>query len=286
MNFKKLILKIFNFSFIFHASCDKNFDTYRAGLPVRISLIHLNVGISHLYIATYCRSAKNFLIWHQLKFKDVAQPVDPKVIDDKVNAFSLSLSGKSDIHDAQVDVLKEKKADNKDAISGAYNKASFFLAFITSVVGLLAFLLPTISEYHSQSFFKIAILWFLVLSSLMNVLSAGFFIFQILNVKGYLRRDFKELSSSNGDNFELLYHYFEWKSGEAERVNIISLLRNAIKYSMAAFCFAILLWSFLQVFPTEKIIDQKVLSIPVYYFVENSTSLTFEGIVKNETVLI
>ncbi|ECH2879696.1 hypothetical protein FZF96_20765 [Salmonella enterica] len=205
---------------------------------------------------------------------------------DKVNAFNQTLLGKSDIHDAQIDFLKEKKSDNKNAISGAHNKASFFLAFITSVVGLLTFLLPTISEYHSQSYLKTTVLLFLVASSLVNIINAGVFIFEILNVNGYVRYKFKELSSSKGENFELLYHYFEWKAGDAERVNVISLLKNAIKYSVRVFCFSILLWAFIQTFPAEKVLNQKISSIPVYYVVKNSSSLTFEGIFKNETVFI
>lgn len=249
-------------------------------------MLHLNIAMSHFYFLTFCLNTKRFLFWHRINFKDLVPPVDPVIIRGKVNAFNLTLLGKSDIHDAQIDFLKEKKSDNKDAISGAYNKASFFLAFITSVVGLLTFLLPTISEYHSQSYLKIAILWFLVASSLVNILNAGVFIFEILNVKGYVRYDFKELSSSKGDNFELLYHYFEWKAGDAERVNVISLLKNAIKYSVRVFCFSILLWAFIQFFPTEKFINQKILSIPIYYIVKNSKSLTFEGVVKNETVFI
>lgn len=286
MKFKELILSMLNFSFFLHTSCDENFDTYKSGVPVRISLLHLNIAMSHFYFLTFCFNTKRFLFLHRIDFKELVPPVDSAIIMDKVNAFNLALLGKSDIHDAQIDFLKEKKSDNKDAISGAHNKASFFLAFITSVVGLLTFLLPTISEYHSQSYLKTTVLFFLVASSLVNIINAGVFIFEILNVNGYLRYKFKELSSSKGDNFELLYHYFEWKAGDAERVYVISLLKNAIKYSVRVFCFSILLWGFIQVFPTEKIINQKIPSIPVYFFVKNSSSLNFEGVLKNETVFI
>lgn len=286
MKFKQLILHMLNFSFFLHTSCDKNFDTYQSSLPVRISLLHLNIAMSHFYFFTYCLKTERFSWFHKISFKDLVPPVDSAIIMDKVNAFNQTLLGKSDIHDAQIDFLKEKKSDNKNAISGAHNKASFFLAFITSVVGLLTFLLPTISEYHSQSYLKTTVLWFLVASSLVNIINAGVFIFEILNVNGYVRYKFKELSSSKGENFELLYHYFEWKAGDAERVNVISLLKNAIKYSVRVFCFSILLWAFIQTFPAEKVLNQKISSIPVYYVVKNSSSLTFEGIFKNETVFI
>lgn len=286
MDFKRLTATILNFSFILHTSCDKNFDTYRPGLPVRISLLHLNIAMTHFYFLTYCFHAKKFSFCSRINFKDLVPPVDPATINAEVNAFNLRLSGKSDIHDAQIDFLKEKKSDNKDAISGAHNKASFFLAFITSVVGLLTFLLPTIYEYHSQSYIKIIILWFLIVSSLLSILNSGIFIFEILNVKGYVRYKFKDLSPSKGDNFELLYHYFEWKAGDAERVIVISLLKNAIKYSVSVFCFSILLWVFIQIFPSEKVINQETFSMPIYSLVNNLESNSFEGGVKNETVLI
>lgn len=286
MKFKQSILHMLNFSFLLHISCDKNFDTYQSGLPVRISLLHLNIAMSHFYFLTFCLNTKHFLWLHRISFKDLVPPVDSAIIMDEVNAFDQTLLGKSDIHDAQIDFLKEKKSDNQNAISGAHNKASFFLAFITSVVGLLTFLLPTISEYHSESYLTIIFLWFLVASSLVNIINAGVFIFEILNVNGYVRYKFKELSSSKGDNFELLYHYFEWKAGDAERVNIISLLKNAIKYSLRAFCFSILLWAFIQIFPTEKTFNHKISDPPFYYVVKNYSPLTFEGVFKNETVFI
>lgn len=286
MKFNNIIAHIFNFTFFLHVSCDKNFDTYQPGTPIRLSLFHLNIALSHFYFLTFCSNTKKFSLWYRINFKDLVPSVDSVNIMNEVNDFNLTMSGKSDIHDAQLEFLKEKKADNKEAISGAYNKASFFLAFITSVVGVLTFLLPTISEYHSELFLKVTILWFLVASSLLNILNAGLFIYIILNVKGYVRYKFTELSSSKGDNFELLYHYFEWKAGDKERVNIIGLLKNAIKFSMRAFCFSVLLWAFIQLFPAEKPISKGIFNIPIYFTAKNYEPLIFRGLFKNETVFI
>lgn len=265
MTIKYFICMILNWSFLLHISCDKNFDTPQKNAQIRISLFHICIGISHCYFLTYNFGSKKFSLYYKLHYRDLCPELTKSEITNEVTRYKNTLPPtKNELHDIQVEFLKEKKEDNKEAISSSYNKASFLLGFITTVVGLFVYLLPTIVSYNASSILIYIVFLYLSINSTTNIINAGVFIFEVLRVRGYLQYRYEDISKAEGENYVLLYHYFEWKAIDNARVNKVGLLRNAEKYSIRIFFLAVTLWIFLQFFPTSKHEENKTQEPPVY----------------------
>ncbi|HBZ9023577.1 TPA: hypothetical protein MNA18_005022, partial [Citrobacter freundii] len=276
---------IMNWSFLLHVSCDKNFDTPIKNAPIRVSLFHVCIGISHYYIITYDFDSKKPALYFKLKYTDLCPNCTESDITKEVNNYKNTLPHtKSERHDALVDFLKEKKEDNKEAISSSYNKSSFLLGFITTIVGLLVYLLPMVVSYKSNSTFLHFVVLYLSLSSVTNIINAGVFIFEVLRVRGYLQYSYDDFLKSEGENYILLYHYFEWKAVNTERAIKVGMLRNAEKFSIRVFFFALALWVFLQIFPATKQETYSPQEIPTYNLVASYSSTKNGG--KHEAIFI
>ncbi|WP_223509859.1 hypothetical protein [Rahnella sp. GSA61A] len=282
MTIKHLICIVLNWSFLLHISCDKNFDTPLKNALIRISLFHVCIGISHYYFLTYDFETNKFSLYYKLFYRDLCSEYTQTDISNEVDNYKNTLlPTKSELHDIQVEFLKEKKEDNKEAISSSYNKASFLLGFITTVAGLLVYLLPIIVSYNSSSIFVYIFILYFSISSISNIINAGVFIFEVLRVRGYHQYRYEDISKAKGENYVLLYQYFEWKAISNARVYKVGLLRNAEKYSIRVFFLAITLWIFLQLFPSSRQEENKTQEIPVY---KSDSSIKNRG--KYETVFI
>lgn len=285
---KHWISIVLNWSFLFHISCDGNFDTIAQGKHIRVSFLSFCWGVSHYYFITYSYEANRLSIFKKLSYNDVAPIKSLGEIKNSVNKYSEILGVvKVENHDEQVDFLKEKKSDNKQSISTSESKANFLLAFITTFSGVLIYLMPDLMRYKSGSTFQIITIYFLWLSVVITIFNSFTFIFEVVKVRGYRRFSFSDFTNqTQGDNYVILYHYYEWLSSCSDSAYKVGLLKNAEKYCQRVCLLSVLLWYFFQIFPSDSEKKNKTYIVPDYNMVKMVDGDYYFKEVCNEALFI
>ncbi|HAM5500668.1 TPA: hypothetical protein IB137_004796, partial [Escherichia coli] len=151
-NFIYFIIKLLNFSLLFHTSLDENFDTIEKrnvinSTSLRVSLLCFPVGSKIIYLLTFNKKSNrildksNFQFFTSIHYDTLCPRISGTKIEEYVMAYSQYI--KSILpkrRKEQEDFLKQRLSENNDSLSNLQSKITHYTTITIALTGAVVYL--------------------------------------------------------------------------------------------------------------------------------------------------
>lgn len=242
-----LIIKLLNYSLLFHASCDENFDTLEIrqqciSATLRISLISIPCGNKKYYIFTFRKMVANFFNKENYNFIFIldydleCKRKSPDSIDNEVKEYVKTIKNQSAKKTKeQEEFLKQRISENNENMSTIRNKITHYTTIMLAFASVLVYLFTKISDVYTSNTLSL-IYYYILLTITVQVVNSALFLRKGMLINSFYQSSLNDLITSNY-NHELTKSFYRDYLAKNDDVRYFAgIIKNAEKYLYRAIC--------------------------------------------------
>lgn len=242
-----LIIKLLNYSLLFHTSDDENFDTLEVRRQcvhpnLRLSLISIPFGNKNYYIFTFKKVASNFFNTENYSFLLILDydlkwgRKSPYFIENKVREYVENIENQSaEKIKEQEEFLKQRITENNESMSTIRNKITHYTTIIFAFASALVYLFSKTSVVYSSNALAL-IYYYILLTITVQVVNSALFLRKGMLISSFYQSSFKELRTSAYKHELIKSFYRDWFAKNDDVRYFAGIVKNAEKYLYRAIC--------------------------------------------------
>lgn len=254
-NFIYFIIKLLNFSFLFHTSLDENFDTIEKSnvinfTSLRASLLCFPAGSKVIYILTFNKKSErifdksNFQFFASIHYDELCPRISVEEIEKYVMAYSQYI--KSILpkrRKEQEDFLKQRLSENNDRLSNLQSKITHYTTITIALTGAVVYLQSILPPANTNFAIKF-ISYYLFFILLIDIINLFLFLRKGIMVSSFSQSSFKSLKFDNSHYALTKAIYHDWIARKDDVIYFAGIVRNAEKYLYRSILVGISLYIF------------------------------------------
>lgn len=238
------LCKALNWLPIIHVSCDERYGSYAPGSTVRNSALVLSIGLYKIYFLTY--SNGRLSLYFILKFRSVAAYPSIQLVEQKADKYYLDMKNNSRTDkelEIQYEFLKEAYNNACTSKSSMLSKASYHVSTYLVLTGFYAYVFNEL--WKLEGWQKLSASFF-IFGGVVFLVTAGVFIFSLLQISSEVRSTFKEVKVLAGSTCigQAKSAYINWYASKEENNVLASQVKNTEMNMIIAFLIIAALWVF------------------------------------------
>lgn len=246
-NIAYLIMKLLNYSLLFHTSDDENFDTLKVRQQcvlanLRLSLIALPFGNKNYYIFTFRKISSDFFNKENYNFLFILDydlkwgRKSPDFIEKKVKEYIENIGNQAiEKTKEQEEFLKQRISENNESMSTIRNKITHYTTIIFAFTSALVYLFTKTSTVYSSN--TLALMYYYILLTItVQVVNSALFLRKGMLISSFYQSSFKDLRASAYKHELTKSLYRDWVAKNDDVRYFAGIVKNAEKYLYRAIC--------------------------------------------------
>ncbi|PWC22828.1 hypothetical protein DDT52_00730 [Brenneria roseae subsp. roseae] len=246
-----IVVKILNYSLLFHTSIDDNFDTIEkmeqvSHVNVRISLITIPFGSRIFYFLTYKKEGciffekENFNSFFVLDYDLKWGRKKEDIIESLVNDYKIHIDNQPiEKIKNQDEFLKQKISENNDSMSTVRNKITHYTTIMLALTGALTYLYTKISIADLSNYLSLFFCYLLIIITA-QIINLALFLRKGMMVSSFYQSSFKDLKNSSYKHELTKSLYRDWLAKNDDVRYFSGIVKNSEKYLYRAICIGII----------------------------------------------
>ncbi|EEX9031742.1 hypothetical protein E9Z92_001684 [Escherichia coli] len=254
-NFIYFIIKLLNFSLLFHTSLDENFDTIEKrnvinSTSLRVSLLCFPVGSKIIYLLTFNKKSNrildksNFQFFTSIHYDTLCPRISGTKIEEYVMTYSQYI--KSILpkrRKEQEDFLKQRLSENNDSLSNLQSKITHYTTITIALTGAVVYLQTILPSANTNIAIRF-ISYYLFFILLVDIINLFLFLRKGMMVSSFSQSSFKSLKFDNSNHALTKAIYRDWIARKDDVRYFAGIVRNAEKYLYRSILVGITLYMF------------------------------------------